>query len=80
MKGSSQPVAEESRKVIRVGHPEAASALLNMIRDPGHRDHARAVMGLLDRVDPVATKHSIDVTHRTIDPDQEALEEMRAAA
>jgi hypothetical protein len=79
MKGSSQPVAEESRKVIRVGHPEAASALLNMIRDPGHRDHARAVMGLLDRVDPVATKHSIDVTHRTIDPDQEALEEMRAA-
>jgi phage terminase small subunit len=72
-------VAEESRKVIRIGHPEAASALLNMIRDPGHRDHARAVMGLLDRVDPVATKHSIDVTHRTIDPDQEALEEMRAA-
>jgi hypothetical protein len=50
-----------------------------MIRDPLHRDHARAVMGLLDRVDPVLTKHSIDVTHRTIDPDQEALEEMRAA-
>lgn len=72
-------IAEESRKVIRVAHPEAAAALLNMIRDPAHRDHARAVMGLLDRVDPVQTKHSIDVTHRTIDPDQEALEEMRAA-
>jgi hypothetical protein len=72
-------IAEESKKVIRVAHPEAAAALLNMIRDPAHRDHARAVMGLLDRVDPVQTKHSIDVTHRTIDPDQEALEEMRAA-
>jgi phage terminase small subunit len=72
-------IAEESRKVIRVGHPEAVAALFAMIRDPEHRDHARAVMGLLDRVDPVATKHSIDVTHRTIDPDQEALEEMRAA-
>ena len=72
-------IAEESKKVIRVAHPEAVAALLNMIRDPAHRDHARAVMGLLDRVDPVQTKHSIDVTHRTIDPDQEALEEMRAA-
>ena len=40
---------------------------------------ASAVFGLLDRLDPVQTKHLIDVTHRTIDPDHEALEEMRAA-
>jgi phage terminase small subunit len=72
-------IAEECRKVIRLGHPEAVAAMFNMIRDPAHRDHARAVMGLLDRVDPIATKHSIDVTHRTIDPDHEALEELRAA-
>jgi hypothetical protein len=72
-------IAEESRKVIRVGHPAAVAALFNMIRDSKHRDHARAVMGVLDRVDPIATKHSIDVTHRTIDPDHEALEELRAA-
>ena len=72
-------IAEESRKVIRVGHPEAVSALFNMIRDPEHRDHARAVAMVIDRCDPAVTKHSVDVTHRTIDPDQEALEEMRAA-
>ena len=71
-------IAEESRKVIRVGHPEAVAALFNVIRDPAHRDHARAVDGLIDRCDPVVTKHSVDVTHRTIDPDHEALEELKA--
>jgi len=34
-------IAEESRKVIRVGHPEAVAALFNLIRDPAHRDRAR---------------------------------------
>jgi len=72
-------IAEESRKVIRVGHPEAVAALFAMIRDPSHRDHGRAVAAVIDRCDPAVTKHSVDVTHRTIDPDQEALEEMRAA-
>ncbi len=65
--------------MVRVGHPEVVAAVFNLIRSPQHRDHGRAVMGLLDRLDPVQTKHSIDVTHRTIDPDQEALEELRAA-
>ena len=30
------------------------------------------------RGDPVISKHLVDVTHRTIDPDREALEELRA--
>lgn len=72
-------VAEESRKVIRVGHPEAVAALFEIIRDKGHRDRARAIEAVLSRVDPVISKQLIDVTHRTIDPDQEALEELRAA-
>jgi len=72
-------IAEESRKVIRVGHPEAVNALFEIIRDKSHRDRARAIGLILDRVDPVQTRHSIDVTHRTIDPDREALEEIRAA-
>lgn len=71
-------IAEETRKVIRVGHPEAVAALFNMIRDPEHRDHARAVAMVIDRCDPAVTKHSVDVVHRHEDPDREALEELRA--
>lgn len=70
-------ISEEARKVLRgIGHAEAVSALLNMIRNPKHRDHARAVDMILRRADPEISK--IDVTHRVIDPDQEALEELRA--
>jgi hypothetical protein len=71
-------IAEESRKYLRGAHPEAVAALLNMIRDDEHRDHGRAVLSLLDRVDPVVSKQNIEVTHKIIDPDQEALEELRA--
>ncbi len=34
---------------------------------------------VLARVDPLVSKQQIDVTHRTIDPDREALEELKAA-
>ncbi|WP_445215679.1 hypothetical protein ACKWRH_24930 [Bradyrhizobium sp. Pa8] len=71
-------ITEESRKYLRGGHPEAVAALLAMIRTPAHRDHGRAVLSLLDRVDPVVSKQVVDVTHRIVDPDQEALEELRA--
>jgi hypothetical protein len=72
-------IAEESRKVLRIGHPEAVNALYAMIRDPEHKDHARAVAMVLDRVDPVETRQSINVVHRHIDADEEELEELRAA-
>jgi hypothetical protein len=73
-------INEEAKKIIRgVGHAEAVAAIMNMIRDPSHRDHARAVDMILARADPAISKQSIDVVHRTIDPDQEALEELRAA-
>jgi hypothetical protein len=73
-------VAEESKKVIRLGHPEAAAAVLNLIRNPRHRDHMRAVDAVLSRADPIEShsRHNIEVLHRTIDPDREALEELRA--
>ena len=53
-------IAEEARKVVRIGHPEAVNALFNMIRDPKHRDHARAVAAVLDRCDPVVTTQKIE--------------------
>ena len=71
-------VAEELKKFLRLGHGEAVAALYNVIRNPAHRDHMRGVAAFLDRCDPIVSKHSIDVTHRTIDPDREALEELRA--
>jgi hypothetical protein len=52
---------------------------MNMVRDPQHRDHARAVEMIISRTDPAISKHSVDVTHRHVDPDREALEELKAA-
>ncbi len=71
-------VVDESRKYLRAGAPEAAKALLSLVRNPEHKDHARAVAMLLDRTDPIVTRQEIDVTHRTVDPDTEAIEELRA--
>jgi hypothetical protein len=73
-----EAIAEESRKLLRSGHPEAVTALKNMIRDPEHPGHARAVGMMLDRCDPVESRQQIEVTHKIIDPDQEALEELQA--
>jgi phage terminase small subunit len=72
-------IAEESKKVIRTAFPEAVAAMLSILRDPTHRDHGRVVMAMIERCDPTQTRHSIDVVHRTIDPEREALEELRAA-
>lgn len=59
-----EAISEEAKKLTRgVGHAEAVAALFNMIRDPKHRDHARAVATILDRVDPVITTQKIDVRH-----------------
>jgi hypothetical protein len=72
-------VAEESRKMLRAGAPEAVKAVLAGVRDPDHRDHGRFVAMLLDRADPIESRQLVEVTHRTVDPDQEAIEELRAA-
>jgi hypothetical protein len=73
-------VAEESKKVIRLGHPEAVAAVLALVRNSKHRDHMRAVDAVLSRADPIEShsRHAVEVLHRTIDPDREALEELRA--
>src|SRR5262249_55626423 len=72
-------IAEETRKDFRAGHPGGARHLFNVVNDPAHKDHVRALAMVLDRCDPLETKHLVDVTHRTVDPDKEALEELRAA-
>jgi phage terminase small subunit len=72
-------ISEEAKKLVRVHHPEASLALLNVIRNPENKDHVRALAMVLDRGDPVNTHHSMTVVHKTVDPDQEALAELRAA-
>jgi hypothetical protein len=71
-------LAAESKKLLRAGAPEAVKALMNLVRDPTHRDHGRAVGLVLARTDPETTRHDVSVIHRIIDPDTEALEELRA--
>ena len=71
-------IAELSRAIIRVGAPAAVNAIMNVIADPAHKDHVRACDIVLSRADPVETRHKMEVVHRTVDPDQEALEELRA--
>jgi Terminase small subunit len=70
---------EELKKFTRGrGYADAVLAAYEGILNPEHRDHARFVDMFFSRGDPAVSKHAVDVTHRTIDPDREALEELRA--
>ena len=71
-------IGEESKRLIRVGHPEAVGALFKLIRNPKHPAHGRAVLSLIDRIEPATSHHNVHVTHRTEDPDRAALEELKA--
>jgi hypothetical protein len=71
-------LAAESKKLLRAGAPEAVKALMALVRDPTHKEHGRAVSLILARTDPETVRHDVSVTHRVVDPDVEALEELRA--
>jgi hypothetical protein len=71
-------IAEESRKLLRAGAPQAVKAVHDGILNPNHPAHAKFVAMLLDRTDPQESKQLVDVTHKVLDPDQESLEELRA--
>jgi hypothetical protein len=72
-------IAEEARKLLRGGAPDAVKALLNLVRDPEAKDHARGIAMVLARTDPEVQRIDTHVTHRVISADEEALEELRAA-
>jgi hypothetical protein len=72
-------IAEESRKHYRAAIPGAVEAVKEILADPDHKDRARIAQGLLDRVDPLITRHEMGVTHRVLSADDEALEELKAA-
>jgi phage terminase small subunit len=67
---------EEDQKRIRASAPRAVRALSNLVEDPEHRDHCRAIGMVLDRTHPIETQHTITVNHR-IDHDAEAVAQLR---
>ena len=68
-------ILAEAKKTLRGAAPEAVNALLNVIRDPKHRDHIRGVDMLLSRTDAVETHASI--THYIeVDHHREALDQL----
>jgi hypothetical protein len=72
-------VREEAVKVLRLSHPEAVNTLLECMRDPNNKDRWKCALAILERTDPTMNHNRLDITHRVIDPDQEALDELRAA-
>jgi hypothetical protein len=71
-------INEEARKLLRAGGIEATKALLALVHDSTHRDHARGIGMVLARTDPEIERHDFNVVHKMLDPDTEALEELRA--
>ena len=57
-------IAEEDQKRIRASAPRAISALTRLVEDPRHKDHARGIAMVLDRVHPVETTHKVTVEHQ----------------
>jgi len=49
-----------------------------LVRNPEAKDHARGIALVLARTDPEIAQHDIHVTHKVVDPDTEALEELAA--
>ena len=79
-------IAEFSRNAIRAISPEAVRAVRAAIRDPKAKDHLRAVVAVLDRVDPPEQRHVLTVADDvapTIEATQKVLDrinELAAAA
>jgi hypothetical protein len=69
-------IHEEDQRRIRSSAPRAIRALTNLVEDPEHKDHARAVAMILDRVHPAETRHTVAVHHH-VDHDAEAVNQLR---
>lgn len=71
-------IEEETRNYLRRTVSGAVPAFANLINDPTHPGHTRAVIRAVDAIDPVVSRQNIEVTHKVVNPDQEALEELQA--
>ena len=75
---TQKAIAEYSIAVVRSGlAPEVVRAIRNVVNDPAHRDHARMLALVYDRLDPLQTLHTVKVEdHRPASPEitQKVLE------
>jgi phage terminase small subunit len=71
-------INEEARKLLRAGGADATKALLALVHDNTHKDHARGIQMVLARTDPEIDRHDFNIVHKVLNPDEEALEELRA--
>jgi hypothetical protein len=58
-----EAIREEDEKRIRSSAPRAISALSRLVENPRHKDHARGIAMVLDRVHPLETQHTVKVEH-----------------
>ncbi|UPJ69883.1 hypothetical protein [Bradyrhizobium sp. 187] len=58
-----EAIEEEDKKFIRASAPRAITALSRLIEDPRHKDHARGIGMVLDRVHPAETVHNVKLNH-----------------
>lgn len=59
-----EAIYEESQRRLKATAPRAVAAAARLIEDPDHKDHARAIGMILDRVHPVQTTHTVNINHR----------------
>jgi hypothetical protein len=57
-------IHEEDQKRIRASAPRAISALSALVENPKHKDHARGIGMVLDRVHPVEMVHNVKHEHK----------------
>jgi hypothetical protein len=58
-----EAIEEEDKKYIRASAPRAISALSRLIEDPRHKDHARGIGMVLERVHPAEQVHNVKHNH-----------------
>jgi hypothetical protein len=69
--------AEQDQLYIRASAPRAIRALSHLIETSSHKDHARGIAMVLDRVHPAETIHKMKVEHDATPAFRETAEVMK---
>jgi hypothetical protein len=71
-------VEEEGRRRFRTLGPLAHNALLNLLLDPKHRDHGKALLACLDHAMPLEMRHQhLHEHHHVVDQEAKILDLFR---
>jgi glyoxylase-like metal-dependent hydrolase (beta-lactamase superfamily II) len=75
-----EAIREEDQKYIRASAPRAIRALSHLIETPSHKDHARGIGMILDRVKPAESVHHVKLNHDVTSAFQETAQVMARIA